>query len=169
MSFLSSTTIHYLQSLIKLQVSCHDFDQNSITLYHWSCYLSVSQIILTNDGIQLVNNRLINWTNKTNFKIKGIWIKAIINNYRSSIVAEMDDRLATTDMGRKVGGCSVPFCGEDLGPYLTHCLLGQGLSLYQLLPSGILIHPAIWPQKNTDQKLVAVQLVFFLGGSWVPI
>jgi len=30
--------------------------------------------------------------------------------YKSSAVAEMGDRLATTDMGRKVGGLLCPFC-----------------------------------------------------------
>jgi len=35
---------------------------------------------------------------------------------KSSAVAEMGDRLATTDMGRKVGLCA--FLGE-LGPHLT--------------------------------------------------
>ena len=50
---------------------------HSITFYHWSCHLSIS---LTSDGIQLVKNRLINWTNQTNFKIKGIWTKAITSN-----------------------------------------------------------------------------------------
>jgi len=38
-------------------------------------------------------------------------------------VAGMGDRLATIDMGRKVGN-AVPFCGE-LGPRLTQCGLGR--------------------------------------------
>jgi len=51
---------------------------------------------------------------------------------KSSAVAEMGDRMATIDMGRKVGrGC----CGgavSPLGHHLTQCGLGQGLPLYQL-------------------------------------
>jgi len=40
----------------------------------------------------------------------------------------MGDRLATIDMGRKVGGCSVPFRG-GVGPHLTQ---GRGLPSYQV-------------------------------------
>jgi len=45
---------------------------------------------------------------------------------KSSAVAEMGDRLATIDMGRKVGrGCYAPFCGAELGPHLTQCGMGD--------------------------------------------
>jgi len=106
---------------------------------------------------------------------------------KSSTVAEMGDRLATIDMGRKVGAAVLLFVGE-LGPHLTQCSLGRGLPLYQVaswsiqpfghnrhgskiggcasfgtgarspsntmwpgprppsIPSGILIHPTVWPQ-----------------------
>jgi len=51
---------------------------------------------------------------------------------KSSAVAEMGDRLATIDMGWKVGmGC----CGDarsSLGHQLTQCGLGRGLPLYQV-------------------------------------
>jgi len=46
----------------------------------------------------------------------------------------MGDRLVTIDMGRKLG--VVPLLGGELGP--------QGPSF---VPSGILIHPAVWPQQ----------------------
>jgi len=45
--------------------------------------------------------------------------------------------LATTDTGRKLGGCA-PLEGE-LGPHLTQCRIGRGLPLYRLAsmqPSG---------------------------------
>jgi len=115
---------------------------------------------------------------------------------KSSAVAEMGKRLATIDMGWKLGGCCGPFCGEgELGPHLTQCRLSWGLSPYQVVcwsnslattdigqkvegllcpfpwgrgggspyktksrptsvPSGILIHPAIWPQYTnvTDRQ-----------------
>jgi len=48
---------------------------------------------------------------------------------KCSAVAEMGDRLATVDMGRKLG--AVPLLGE-LGPHLTQCGLGQGLHPYQM-------------------------------------
>jgi len=38
---------------------------------------------------------------------------------KSSAVAKMDDRLATIDMGLKVGGCCAPFFLGELGPHLT--------------------------------------------------
>jgi len=42
----------------------------------------------------------------------------------------MGDRLATIDMGRKVGA-AVPLSGQ-LGPHLTQCRLGRGLPSYQV-------------------------------------
>jgi len=58
--------------------------------------------------------------------------------YKSSAVAEMGDRLATIGMGRKWGGAAV-WAGSQSntmwpGPRPTS------------LPSGILIHPTVWPQ-----------------------
>jgi len=41
----------------------------------------------------------------------------------------MGDRLATIDMGRTLGP---PFCGGELGSYLTQCRLGQDLAPYQV-------------------------------------
>jgi len=38
---------------------------------------------------------------------------------KSSAVAEMGDRLATIDMGRKVGVCCAPFHGGGAGPRPT--------------------------------------------------
>jgi len=51
-------------------------------------------------------------------------------------------RLATADMGQKLGRGCVPFWGE-LGPHLTQCRLGG--EVYSI-PSGsrILIRPAVW-------------------------
>jgi len=67
-------------------------------------------------------------------------------SYNSSAVAEMGDRLATIDMGRKVGGCalSVGELGNTMspGPRLTS------------VPSGILFHATVWPQYTnvTDRQ-----------------
>jgi len=41
----------------------------------------------------------------------------------------MDNRLATIDMGRKLGGAVLPFWGGELGPHLIQCGLGLGLYL----------------------------------------
>jgi len=52
----------------------------------------------------------------------------------------MGDRLATTDMDRKLGRCA-PFWGK-LGPRLT---LWPG-PRPTFVPSGVLMHPAVWPR-----------------------
>ena len=50
-----------------------------------------------------------------------------LNFYKSSAVAEMGDRLAAIDMGRKLGtGVSLSVGGE-LGPHLKQCGLRRGL------------------------------------------
>jgi len=49
---------------------------------------------------------------------------------KCSTVAEMDDCLATMDMGRKEGA-ALPLSGRGLGFHLTRC--GQGRSLLQYL------------------------------------
>jgi len=55
------------------------------------------------------------------------------NQKTSSAVAEIGDRLATTD-GLKSGGCAVPHSvGEGkLGPHLTQSFLGRGIPPYQV-------------------------------------
>jgi len=62
---------------------------------------------------------------------------------KSSAVAEMGDHLATIDMGRKLGGCCAPFCQWELGPPSNTMSPGPRPTS---IPSGILIHPAVWPQ-----------------------
>ena len=61
------------------------------------------------------------------------WRPLTINShYKSSAVAEMGDRLATIDMGRKVGSGYCGGTGSPLGHHLTQCGLGRGLPLYQV-------------------------------------
>ena len=62
---------------------------------------------------------------------------ALANKYKiSSTAAEMGDRLATIDMGRKVGGTAVPLSVEGAGsPFNT---ITPGLRPTSV-PSGILI------------------------------
>jgi len=47
-------------------------------------------------------------------------------------VAEMGDRLATTDMGRNVGGAVPPPLLGEKGSQLTRCRPGRGLPPYQV-------------------------------------
>jgi len=63
---------------------------------------------------------------------------------KSSALAEMGDRLATVDMCRKVRGCCarVPFHG---GAGSLSNTLSPGPTPISV-PSGILIHPTVWPQ-----------------------
>ena len=58
-------------------------------------------------------------------------------------------RLATIDMGQKLGGCAL--LGE-LGPHLTQCVLGRGL------PPDQLIQPAVWPQQTWAENWRTVPL-----------
>ena len=75
---------------------------------------------------------------------------SVIGN-KSSAVAEMGDRLATVDMGRKVAmGC----CG---GSWVTTGSPSNTMwpgPRPTSLPSGILLHPTVWPQYTnvTDRQ-----------------
>jgi len=85
--------------------------------------------------------------------------RAAIN--KCSAVAEMGDPLATIHMGRKGEGCCVPFGRGAGSPSNTTSPGPRPTSV----PSGILIHPAIWPQQTCAENWVAVPL---LGGGWCP-
>ena len=65
----------------------------------------------------------------------------------------MGNRLVTIDMGRKVGDAEALSLGE-LGLHLTQCRPGGPWSTS--VPSGILIHPAIWPQQTPAENLGGV-------------
>ena len=56
----------------------------------------------------------------------------------------MGDRLATIHVGRKVGGCCAPFRGGRWFPSNSMWPEPRPTSV----PSGILIHPAVWPQQT---------------------
>jgi len=62
----------------------------------------------------------------------------------SSAVAEMGDRFATIDVGWKLGWLLCPFFlgGGDRTPSNTMWPVPRPTSV----PSGILIHPTVWPQ-----------------------
>jgi len=68
----------------------------------------------------------------TTHKIALAQLRRAVKGVRSysSAVAEMGDRLATIDMGRKLGeGCA--FFGGELGPHLAQGGLGRRLHRYQ--------------------------------------
>ena len=61
---------------------------------------------------------------------------------KCSAIAEMDDHLATIDMGRKEGrgsgaGLLCPFWRGELGPHLKQCGLGRDIPPYQVSSSSI--------------------------------
>ena len=56
----------------------------------------------------------------------------LVYKIKRSAAAEMDDRLATIDMGRKEKGCCAPFGRGELGPHPVQCAIDRGLSLYQV-------------------------------------
>ena len=62
--------------------------------------------------------------------------------YKSSAVAEMGDRLATVVVGRKVGGGLLRHVQGSWVPSNTNWPGPRPTSV----PSGILIHPTVWPQ-----------------------
>jgi len=71
-------------------------------------------------------------------------------HYKSSADVEMGDRLVTIDMGQKVGAAVPLSVGRELGPHLTMSPGPRPTSI----PSGILIHPTVWPQYTdvTDRQ-----------------
>jgi len=86
----------------------------------------------------------------------------ILSNDKSSAVAEMGDRLATIDIGRKVGAAVPLSVGGKLSPHLTNAAWEEAYlrTKWHHNPSSPLA------TTDMDQKLGAVPL--FLG-SWVPI
>ena len=73
--------------------------------------------------------------------------------YKSSAVAEMGDRLATIDMGRKVWAV-VPLSVGELSPHLTKCRLGRGLPVptYQVASWSIQLFGHNTPTLQTDRQ-----------------
>ena len=69
--------------------------------------------LLTRSTSTFIDVSLANRTCKGNRKIKDKVTK------KYSAVAEMGDRLATIDMGRKLGAVSL--WGREVGPHLTQC------------------------------------------------
>jgi len=83
----------------------------------------------------------------------GSWITEFpytVTHNKSLAVAEMGDRLATVDMGRKVGA-AVALSVEELGPHLTQCRLGRGLPPYQVAPWSIQPFGHNTPTLQTDR------------------
>jgi len=72
------------------------------------------------------------------FILSHVWFISKSNSDKSSAVVEMGDRLATIGMGRKLGGAAV-------GAGSSSNTVWPGLRPASL-PSGVLMHPTVWPQ-----------------------
>ena len=66
-------------------------------------------------------------------------------------------RLATIDMNRKLG--DVPLLGGSATPSNTT----STVSRFTFVPSGILIHPAVWPQWTSAKNWAGWVCLFFWG------
>jgi len=85
-------------------------------------------------------------------------------------------RLATTDMGRKLGGCCAAFFVGELRSHLIQCGMGRGLSPYQMASSSIqpFSYNRHGPRIARTQASMRPQtskvgaVVPFSWGSWVP-
>ena len=84
--------------------------------------------------------------------------------HKSSAVAEMSYHLAAVDMGQK-GGAAVPLSrGGGWAPSNT---MWSGLRPTSV-PSGILINPAVWPQKTWAKKWGCLTVVSLFRGAGPP-
>jgi len=89
------------------------------------------------------------------------WAEAYL---RAKCHLDPSNRLVTIDMGRKLAG-SAPFLGRGGGsPSNTMSLGPRPTSIL----SGILIHPAIWPQQVWAENWGCAPLEDG-GASWVPM
>jgi len=76
----------------------------------------------------------------------------------------MGDHLATIDMGRKEGEAAVPLSGQRDGSASNTMWPGPRSTS---IPSGILIHPAVWTQQTWAEKWG--MLCPFLGRAGSPL
>jgi len=74
--------------------------------------------------------------------------KTICKQDNIQTVAEMGDRLATIDIGRKEGGLLCPFRGGAGSQFNTMWPGPRPTAV----PSGILIHPAVWPPRTLAEN-----------------
>jgi len=91
-------------------------------------------------------------------------IAALATSTQQYPVAEMGDHLATIDMGQKLG--AVPLL---VGRSWVPCNIMWRGPKPTFVPSGILIHPAVWPQQLCAKNWGAGLCPLFGEESWVPI
>jgi len=68
--------------------------------------------------------------------------------FRTKCRHHPSSRLATTDMGQKLGGGACAFFLGVAGPHRTKSPGPRPTST----PSGILVHPAVWPQRTMAEN-----------------
>jgi len=102
------------------------------------------------------------------FTLKTVTIGRQESHDKCSAVAEMGDRLATTDVGRELGRLC-PIGG--LGPHVTHCGHGRGLPPYKVASNWAnwAIQPFGHNRHGSKSGGCSAPCFFLGGGSWVPI
>ena len=74
----------------------------------------------------------------------GIEIRSCLIKNKSSAAAEMDDRVHNRHRSKR-GGCCAPFAGGGVRAGSPSNTMSPGLRPTSV-PSGILMHPVVWPQ-----------------------
>ena len=83
-----------------------------------------------------------------------VTVLSTLSQYKSSAVAEMGNRGHNRHGPKRGGGCCVPFGRGAESPSNTMWHGPRPTSV----PSGILIHPAVWPQQILAENWGAVSL-----------
>ena len=97
----------------------HDSRQEGAFFPRWLIYVFITLLIPVFTTVLIFTSRPFRHC-----------VMLLTRTYKCSAIAEVSDRLATIDMGRKVG-CCVPFTGSWVSR-LTQCRLDRGLPLYQV-------------------------------------
>jgi len=128
---------------LKTTIYCHMTDgHHRVYKYSFTCELNV----LVQSSIN-ASLRKITWHYETNWStapLKERQARSWRNNSKCLASAEMGDRLATTDMGQKLGGCA-PFGSGGVGSPCNTMWPGPKPTFVQ---SGILIHRVVWTQQT---------------------
>ena len=85
------------------------------------------EVVIYTHDIQPITYRPTSFNAKSLMNVLFMDYVDVSRNYRAQI-PDPSSRLATTDMGRKLGDCAPPPFGErELGPHLAQCGLSRCL------------------------------------------
>jgi len=86
--------------------------------------------------------------------VYSLYFACTLSAFRTKWHLDPSSRLATTDMGWKLGGY-VPFFGGELGPHLTQCGQGPGLLACEVSSWSVLPFGCNTPTLHIDNSLIA--------------